>query len=246
MRLAAEGAAHEDARLRAAQAQKIEAIGELTGGIAHDFNNLLTVMSGGLYLLPRAASDPARCAQLIRRMEGAVGRGTAVTRCLLAFARRQLLRPERIDLAARADALRSLLTPMLGAEVALRLRFAADLWPIVADPAALDLSLLHIAENAREAMPHGGGFTLSAGNRHLEPAGGGAGRTGGGRLCRAALRRHRRGHGARRCWRMCSSRSSPPSRSAGATGWGCRRCTASPHSPAARHWWRAAPAAAPP
>ena len=60
---------------------------------------------------------------------------------------------------------------MLGAEVALRLRFAADLWPIVADPAALELSLLHIAENAREAMPQGGGFTLSAGNRRLEPAG---------------------------------------------------------------------------
>ncbi len=169
-RLAAEGATREKARLRAFQAQKIEAIGQLSGGIAHDFNNLLAVVSGGLYLLPGALSDPVRSLRLIRRMEGAVGRGAEVTRRLLAFARRQLLRPERIDLGARADALAALLAPALGPAIVLRLQLAGDLWPVVADPAALELSLLNLAENACDAMPRGGSFTLTAGNLPLDGA----------------------------------------------------------------------------
>ena len=173
-RLAADGAAGEEGRLRVFQAQKMEAIGQLTGGIAHDFNNLLTVVSGGLYLLPLAVADPSRCRQLIRRMEGAVGRGADVTRRLLAFARRQVLRPERIDLAARATALAALLGPALGEEVVLDLDLAPDVWPVVADLGALELALLTIAENAGEAMPRGGRFTLAGSNLRLpvdEPTG---------------------------------------------------------------------------
>jgi signal transduction histidine kinase len=163
-RLAADATAREETWLRAFQVQKMEAIGQLTGGIAHDFNNLLTVVSGGLYLLPLAVADPARCRQLIRRMEGAVGRGADVTRRLLAFARRQVLRPERIDLATRAVAFAALLAPVLGDEVVLDLDLPATLWPITADLGALELALLTIAENARDAMPRGGRFTLGAAN----------------------------------------------------------------------------------
>ena len=157
-------AEREDRRRRILQAQKMEAIGELTGGIAHDFNNLLTVVSGGLHLLPAAAGDPARQHRLIQRMEGAVDRGAEVTRRLLAFARRQLLRPEPIELPARAGALDLLLSQRLGERVQLALRLQDGLWPIRADPTALELALLNIADNARDAMPEGGRFTLCAAN----------------------------------------------------------------------------------
>ena len=163
-------AEREEGRRRALHAQKMEAIGELTGGIAHDFNNLLTVVSGGLHLLPGAADDPVRRDRLIRRMEGAVDRGAEVTRRLLAFARRQLLQPERIDLAARAERLKLLLTQRLGEQVMFALRLQEGLWPVRADPAALELSLLNIAENAREAMPQGGTFLLRAANIALRDA----------------------------------------------------------------------------
>ena len=162
--LAAELAEREDLRRRALQAQKMEAIGELTGGIAHDFNNLLTVVSGGLHLLPAAAADPERQQRLIRRMEGAVGRGAEVTRRLLAFARRQLLQPECIDLGSRAETLRVLLAHRLGERVTLHVRLADGLWPVRADPAALELSLLNIAENARDAIPAQGCFILAGAN----------------------------------------------------------------------------------
>ena len=160
-------AERDEGRRRVLQAQKLEAIGDLTGGIAHDINNLLTVVSGGLYLLPGAVDDPARRERLIRRMTGAVDRGAEVTQRLLAFARRQLLRPEPIDLAGRAERLRLLLGPLLGSSVALGLLWQDGLWPIRADPAALDLALLNVAENARDAMPLGGSFTLTAANRTL-------------------------------------------------------------------------------
>lgn len=167
-RLQAELHAREDSRLRALQAQKLEAIGQLTGGIAHDFNNLLTVLRGGLHLLPGAV-EPARRERLIRRMDGAVNRGAEITRRLLAFARRQLLQPETIDLTARADALMALLSACLGPRIAVELRFAHDLWPVAADRAALHLTLLNIAENARAAMAHGGRFLVGAANCHLPP-----------------------------------------------------------------------------
>ncbi len=164
--------AGEEARLLALQAQKLEAIGQLTGGIAHDVNNLLTVLRGGLHLLPGAV-EPARRERLIGRMEGAVSRGAEMTRRLLAFARRQLLQPEPIDLADRAEALATLLTGCLGPRIAVELRFAGDLWPIAADRAALLLSLQNIAENARAAMADGGRFLVTAANRPLFPQGAG-------------------------------------------------------------------------
>ena len=160
--------AGEDARRRALQDQKLEAIGQLTGGIAHDVNNLLTVLRGGLHLLPGAA-EPARRDRLIRRMDGAVSRGAELTRRLLAFARRQLLQPEAIDLAERAEALRGLLAACLGPRIRVELQLARDLWPVAADRAALHLALLNIAENARAAMPQGGRFVVRAGNCPVPP-----------------------------------------------------------------------------
>jgi signal transduction histidine kinase len=161
-------AAREEETSRLFQAQKMEAIGRLTGGIAHDFNNLLTVVSGGLHLLPRAAADPARQHFLITRMERAVGRGAEVTRRLLAFARQQILQPAVLDLRLRAPVLRALVTSGLREDIAVEIRFAEDLWPIRVDPAALELALLNIASNARDAMPEGGAFSITAGNRRIE------------------------------------------------------------------------------
>ncbi len=169
-RVEQEVAAREAVAMRLFRAQKMEAIGQLTGGIAHDFNNLLTVVSGGLFLLPGAVADPDRRDHLIRRMTGAVGRGAAVTQRLLAFARRQILRPEPINLHARAEALRVLLRSALHDGIRLDLRLAPDVGLILADTAAFDLSLLNVAVNARDAMPQGGLFQVSARNVVLGPA----------------------------------------------------------------------------
>jgi signal transduction histidine kinase len=166
--LQAELHAGEDARLRALQTQKLEAIGQLTGGIAHNLNNLLTVLRGGLHLLPGAA-EPARRDRLIRKMDATMSRGAEMTRRLLAFARRQLLQPEAIDLADRAEALTALLAACLGPRITLEVRLARDLWPVAADRSALHSSLLNIADNARAAMRQGGRFLLSAANCPLPP-----------------------------------------------------------------------------
>jgi len=155
--------AHE----RLAQTQKMEAIGQLTGGVAHDFNNLLMVVSGQAELLRRRLGDDARAARALDAIEISTRRGQDLTRQLLAFARRQRLNPVVLSLAERAASFRQLLDASLGETVTLQLDFPQDIWPVEVDPGELELALLNLAVNARDAMPSGGTLLLSARNVEL-------------------------------------------------------------------------------
>jgi signal transduction histidine kinase/ActR/RegA family two-component response regulator len=146
------------------QAQKIEAIGQLTGGVAHDFNNLLQVISGGLQIMGRPGGDPAGRERVFTAMKQAVERGAGLCRQLLAFARRQPLRPEAVDLERLIVGMRELLDRSLRGDVQIRCGFAERLWPVEVDPGELELVILNLAVNARDAMPTGGSVTISAYN----------------------------------------------------------------------------------
>jgi len=156
----------ERSRVEAAlhQAKKIEAIGQLTGGVAHDFNNLLMVITGGLEMLERV-KDEQRKQLLLSGMKQAALRGARLTRQLLMFSRRQSLHAETIDVARHLEATRELLQRSLGGETEVQLRVAGDLWPIEVDIGELDLAILNLALNARDAMlPAGGLVSIYADN----------------------------------------------------------------------------------
>ena len=145
------------------QAQKIEAIGQLTGGVAHDFNNLLMVIAGGLEML-ESQSDPARRRRLIDGMRQAAQRGAGLTRQLLAFSRRSELKPESVDVALQIGGMRELLDRSLRGDVHVSLELGEGLWPIEVDPSELELVVLNLAVNARDAMPQGGTIRIRAEN----------------------------------------------------------------------------------
>ena len=150
------------------QAQKIEAIGQLTGGVAHDFNNLLAVVVGNLDLLRRKLPDDPKLKRLAdSALEGAQ-RGAALTQRLLAFARKQDLRPEAVDLPQLVHGMTDLLQRSLGPLVQVEARFPLDLPPVHADAHQLELALLNLAVNARDAMPDGGKLEVSASAVHLD------------------------------------------------------------------------------
>jgi PAS domain S-box-containing protein len=148
----------DEAQQALRQAQKMEAVGQLTGGIAHDFNNLLTVVIGNLDTLQRRLPNDATAR--IRRaaehaMEGA-RRAAELTQRLLAFSRRQPLNPQPVDVNRLVESLSEILRRTLGEHIAVRNRLDADLWSVEVDPIQLEASLLNLAVNARDAMPHGG------------------------------------------------------------------------------------------
>lgn len=150
-----------DDRLR--QAQKIEALGQLTGGVAHDFNNLLQVISGGLQLVTRQ-TDASRREHIFNAMRQAVERGAALCRQLLAFSRRQALQPEAVDLPRLIGDMRELLNRSLRGDIQVQTRFAEPLWSVEVDPGELELVILNLALNARDAMPSGGTIQIEARN----------------------------------------------------------------------------------
>lgn len=152
------------------QAQKIEAIGQLTGGVAHDFNNLLMVISGGLEMLDRQ-TDPARKKRLMDGMRQAAARGSGLTRQLLAFSRRQELEPQTVDLQRQIGGMRELLDRSLRGDVAVAFDFSVDLWPVEVDASELELVVLNLAVNARDAMPNGGTIRISASNASADADG---------------------------------------------------------------------------
>lgn len=145
------------------QSRKMEAIGQLVGGVAHDFNNLLTVVLSGLRLMERNP-DPVRRATTTEAMRQAVERGAGLTRQLLAFARRQTLTPEAINIGARLYGMRELLERSLRADILVDIQAPGDLWPVKSDPTQLELAIINLAVNARDAMPKGGVLTISAEN----------------------------------------------------------------------------------
>jgi signal transduction histidine kinase/ActR/RegA family two-component response regulator len=145
------------------QSQKMEAIGQLTGGVAHDFNNLLMIASGGMDLLDRS-DDPVRRQKLKDGIRQALGRGADLVRQLLAFSRRTALKPEVIDLGQRIEGMRILLDRSLRENLTVTLELSADLWPVEADASELELAILNLAVNARDAMPAGGSIVIRAEN----------------------------------------------------------------------------------
>ncbi len=152
------------------EAQKMQAIGQLTGGIAHDFNNLLTVILGNLETVQRKVPDDHVLQARIGRAVWAAQRGASLTAQLLAFARRQPLAPTPIDLSRSVPELVPLLARTLGERVEVRFVGSAGLWPAMADAAQLENALLNLALNARDAMPDGGRLTLELANKVLDPA----------------------------------------------------------------------------
>ena len=152
------------------QAQKMDAIGKLTGGIAHDFNNLLAAVIGGLGLLDKRAELSGDQRKILTMTKRAAEQGSELVKRLLAFARRQTLEPKPIDLAALQDAVWDLLTHTLGGLVKIEWRANAETWKAFADQAQLELALVNLIINARDAMPAGGTVTISAKNRDLGTA----------------------------------------------------------------------------
>jgi PAS domain S-box-containing protein len=146
-----------------AQSQKMDALGQLTGGIAHDFNNLLMVVSGHAQAMRRRTTDPRNAAAL-DAIELAASRGANLTRQLLGFSRRQHLDPVAVNLHTRVNALKELLASSLRGDVNLVIDIAADVWPILVDQGELELTLLNLSLNARDAMPEGGRMTVAARN----------------------------------------------------------------------------------
>jgi signal transduction histidine kinase/CHASE3 domain sensor protein/ActR/RegA family two-component response regulator len=156
------------AEVTARDAQRLQAMGQLTGGIAHDFNNLLTVVMANLELAKsRLPVDSDAGARIERAMWGA-NRGAALTQQLLAFARKQTLMPVPIDLSAMLPDMASLLRRTLGEHINVRTVDAAGLWPALADPAQVESALLNLSLNARDAMPGGGRLTIELANKVLD------------------------------------------------------------------------------
>src|SRR6185312_1249741 len=149
-------------RLR--QSQKMEAVGQLTGGVAHDFNNLLTAVVGNLDLLtPRLANDPAATRFLVAAQRAAET-GAKLTEQLLAFSRRQHLQPRAVDLNSVVEGMRELLTRTIGTTIRVTTVLARGLWPALVDPTQIEVAILNLAINARDAMPLGGTLTIETRN----------------------------------------------------------------------------------
>jgi two-component system, cell cycle sensor histidine kinase and response regulator CckA len=162
----------ERERLQAqlAQAQKMEVVGRLAGGVAHDFNNLLTViLGGGADLLQSLQSGSPPDAAAVEEILTAGRRAADLTRQLLAFARRQVVAPEPMDLNDALRQARKLLQRVIGEDVHLSQRLQEGLWPILCDPGLVHQVVMNLAVNARDAMPRGGGLTLSTANVELAP-----------------------------------------------------------------------------
>ncbi len=161
-RLVAEIEERERVQATLHQMQRLEAVGQLTSGVAHDFNNLLTVVLGNIEVLEREADE--RAARPLAMMRVAAERGANLTAQLLAFSRRQLLKPKPVDLNAVVAGMAELMRSTLGGTVELQTVLAPGLWPALVDPTQLELVVLNLAINARDAMLTGGSLTVATAN----------------------------------------------------------------------------------
>ena len=144
------------------EAQRVDTIGELTGEVAHDFNNLLMAVLGSLTLLQKHLPDDPQCRRLLQRALQGGQRGTSLSQQLLAFARRQELKPERVDIGDLVAGMQELLKRAVGEGIELECRFPSGLAPVRVDANQLELALLNLALNARDAMPDGGRLRIRA------------------------------------------------------------------------------------
>lgn len=161
--LQAEIAERDKAERALHQAQKMEAVGQLTGGVAHDFNNLLTVVMGNLQILAKHLRNDALAAELIQAVLKAAKRGADLNRTLLAFSRKQRLVPEPLDVNELIAGMVGILRRTLGEHVKITLRQTDDLPRAMADPAQLETALLNLTVNARDALPNGGTLIIETG-----------------------------------------------------------------------------------
>ena len=153
-----------------AHSQRMEAIGKLTGGMAHDFNNVLGIVIGNLELLGRTVGDNKLALELqSEALEGA-RRGAELTRQMLAFARRQPLHPQQVEVNGLVEGLGRLLGRILGGNIELRLRLADVLPQVLVDPTQLEAAITNLATNARDAMPHGGRLEIATKTTSLDSA----------------------------------------------------------------------------
>ncbi|MFL6783836.1 MAG: response regulator, partial [Sphingomicrobium sp.] len=148
------------------QAQKMDAIGKLTGGIAHDFNNLLAAVIGGLSLLERRGGLNGEQDRILGMTKRAAEQGSELVKRLLAFARRQKLEPQRVAIESLKEAVSDLLTHTLGGLVQIEWQIEPGVWAAFADQSQLELALVNLIINARDAMPSGGTVTIAAAMRH--------------------------------------------------------------------------------
>jgi CheY-like chemotaxis protein len=149
----------------------MDSLGKLTAGLAHDFNNLLMIISAQAQALGKHPLQEERVTRAVDAIKFATQRGARITRQLLMFARQQPLNPTAVDLMERIDSLRDLLSSSVGALVQLTISFPADLWRVEVDVGELELALLNLAINARDALPSGGNITVSAANIVLNNGG---------------------------------------------------------------------------
>jgi PAS domain S-box-containing protein len=150
------------------QAQKIEAVGQLTGGVAHDFNNILTVIIGMTEILAQELAANPELAPIVAAVDEAATRGAQLTQRMLAFARKQPLQAHHLDLNAVVTRTASILQRVLGDDVALKSVLADGLWDALADPSQVEDAILNLAVNARDAMPNGGELVIETSNAVLD------------------------------------------------------------------------------
>ena len=150
------------------QAQRMEAIGQLTGGLAHDFNNYLAVILGNLDMLAEHGQGNPEATKLVQAAISGAQRGAELTRSLLAFSRRQPLDPKVLDVGERIGDVVRLLRRTVGERIALELRVAPNLWPVKIDGAQLDSTMINLANNASDAMPSGGTVTIEVRNAPID------------------------------------------------------------------------------
>jgi CheY-like chemotaxis protein len=149
--------------------QRLEAIGQLTSGVAHDFNNLLTVVLGNVGFIEKSVTHDAKLKQRLSNMRLAAERGAKLTAQLLAFSRRQRLEPEPFDVNQALASMRDLLQSTLGGGIAINTLFGAGLWPALADPTQIELVVLNLVINARDAMQDHGSVTIETANAKIGP-----------------------------------------------------------------------------
>ena len=207
-----------------AQAQRLEAIGQLTGGVAHDFNNLLTVVLGNLDLILRARGDAEKIDRLAQGAMKAAQRGEHLVRQLLTYARRQITRPDTVNLNQLIVNIETLMRRVIGEQIEVVTTLSPVLAPAQIDPAQFETAMLNLVINSRDAMAGGGRITIetrnvtldrqyAADNPEVTP----------GALCHDRGQRFRRWDDARRCWRERSIRFSRPRKSAKDRGSGSVR-----------------------
>ena len=157
----------DEAREALFQSQKMDAIGKLTGGVAHDFNNLLTAVLGSLELVQRRIGDDPRIAPLVANAVQAAQRGAVLTQRMLAFARRQILNPVAVAIPDLVNDMTDLLDRSLGANISIVVRFPPVMGTVLVDRNQLEMAVLNLAVNARDAMPRGGAITIEAREQEL-------------------------------------------------------------------------------